>query len=54
MLCPFRGQLGPRLYNVAWAEVYLRAKWRLHPYSRLATIDMNRKLGAIPPLGGEL
>jgi len=25
---------------VAWAEVYFRTKWRLHPSSRLATIDM--------------
>ena len=31
-----------------WAEVYFRTKWRLRPSSRLATIDMNRKLGAVP------
>jgi len=30
---------------VAWAEVYFRTKWRLHPSSRLATIDMGQKLG---------
>jgi len=32
--------------------VYFRTKWRLHPSSRLATIDMGRKLGAVPLLGG--
>ena len=39
-------------YHVAWAEVYFRTKLRLHPSSRLATIDMGRKLGAVPLLGG--
>ena len=39
-------------YNVAWAEVYFRTKWRLHSSSRLATINLNRKLGAVPLLGG--
>jgi len=38
----------PMLHNVAWFEAYLRAmlirtKW--HPYSRLATTNMGRKLG---------
>jgi len=37
---------------VAWAEVYFRTKRRLHPSSRLAAIDMGRKLGAVPLLGG--
>jgi len=41
-LCPFRVELGPRL---AWAEVYFRTNWRLHPSSRLATINMGQKLG---------
>ena len=41
----FAGELGPRLIQVAWAEVYFRTRWRLHPFSRLATLDMNRKLG---------
>jgi len=43
------------LSNTMWpgrAEVYFRTKWRLHPSSRFATTDMNRKLGAVPPLGG--
>ena len=48
LLCPFRREL----YNVAWTEVYFRNKWRLHPSSRLATIDTNQKLGAVPLLGG--
>jgi len=44
--CHFRGQLGPRLY-VACAEVYFRTKWRVHPSSHLATIDMGQKLGGV-------
>ena len=32
------------LHNVACAEAYLRTKWHLDPSSRLATIDMGRKL----------
>jgi len=32
-------------YNVACAEVYFRTKWRLHPSSLLANIDMGQKLG---------
>jgi len=43
-----RGELGPRLTQCACAEVYFRTKLRLHPSSRLATIDMNRKQGAVP------
>ena len=39
-------------YIVAWAEFYFRTKWRLHPSSRLATIYMNRKLGAVALLWG--
>jgi len=39
---------------VAWAKVYVRTKWHLHASSRLATIDMGRKLGAVPLLGEEL
>ena len=44
--------LGPHLTKVAWAEAYLRTKWRFGPCSRLAAIDMDRKLEA-PPLFGE-
>ena len=40
---PFRGSCDP-IY-VAWAEVYLRTKWHLDPFSHLATIDMGQKLG---------
>jgi len=31
--------------GLRWTEVYFRTKWRLHPSSRLATIDIGRKLG---------
>jgi len=37
---------------VTWAEVYLRTKWHLDPSSRLATTDIGRKLGVVPPFGG--
>jgi len=36
---------------VAWAEAYLRTKWHLDSFNRLATIDMGRKLGAVPFFG---
>jgi len=39
--------MGLVVYNVAWAEAYLRTKWHLDPSSRLATTDMGRKLGAV-------
>jgi len=39
-----RARFAQRL-DVAWAEVYFRTKWRLHPPSRLATINMGQKLG---------
>jgi len=41
--------MGPRLIQcgVAWAEVYFRTKWRLHPFNRLATIDMGQKLAGV-------
>jgi len=42
----------PIQHNVAWAEAYLRTEWRLDPYSRFATIDMGRKVGAVVPLFG--
>jgi len=32
--------------------LYIRIKWHLDPSSRLATIDMGRKLGLCPFLGG--
>jgi len=40
--------------NVAWAEVYFRTKWHLHPFRRLATIDMGIKLGGCAPYMGKL
>jgi len=39
--------------STAVAEAYLPTKWQLDPSSRLATIDMRRKLG-VCPLFGEL
>jgi len=45
-LCPFLGELGPNLTQCRLVEAYLRTKWHLVPPSRLATIDMDRKLGA--------
>jgi len=38
------------------SQAYLRTKWQLNPSSRLATIDMGRKLQDAVPLlrGGEL
>jgi len=40
-------------HNVAWAEAYLRTEWHLDTSSRLATLDICRKLGAaMPPLFG--
>ena len=39
---------------MTWAKAYLHTKWHLDPSSRLATIDMGRKVGAaVPcPFGG--
>jgi len=56
LLCPFRGGARAAVYhNVSWAEVYFRTKWRLHPSSRLATIDMGQKLvGGCAFFSGEL
>ena len=53
----FVGGAGSPPNNVAWAEAYLRTKWQLDPSSRLATTDMDRKLGAallcpVPLFGG--
>jgi len=33
--------------NVTWVEAYLPTKWHLDPSSRLATRDMDRKLGDV-------
>jgi len=46
------GSWVPVKHNVAWAKVYFRTRWRLHPSSRLAIVDMHRKLEAVPLLGG--
>ena len=44
---PLSQELGTRV-SVAWAKAYLRNKWHLDPCSRLATIDIGRKLGSVP------
>ena len=44
--------MGLVLYNVAWAESYVRTKWYLHPSRHLATIHMGRKSGADVPFLG--
>jgi len=56
-LCPF-GAVGS-LSNTMWRgpEAYLPIKWHLDPSGRLATEDMDRKLGWVvcgPFWGGEL
>ena len=38
--------IGLVVYNVAWAEAYLHAKWHFDSSSRLATRDMGQNLGA--------
>ena len=49
------GVLGPHLPQCGlWAEVYLRTKWHLDLSSRLATINICRKLRAVPLFTGEL
>jgi len=46
LLCPFRAQLGPRLTQCGLGQgLYFRTKWRLHPSSRLVTINMGQILG---------
>jgi len=52
---PGEGALGPHLTQCGLDRgPYLRAKFHLDPCSRLATIDMGRKMGALPPFwGGE-
>jgi len=51
LLCPFRGELEPRLIQCGLGRGLLPYQVRLHPSNRLATIDMNRKLGFVPLLG---
>jgi len=53
LLCPFRRGAGSPS-NTMWPGLRsnFRTKWHVHPSSRLATIDMGWKLGAVPLLGG--
>ena len=52
LLCPFLGALGPHLTQYCLGQGLPPTQWHLDPWSRLATIDMGRKLGAVPLLGG--
>ena len=54
-LHPLSGEgLRPHLTQSPWAEAYLHTKWHLDTSSRLATIEMGRKLGkGLHPLRGE-
>jgi len=47
----FGGSWVPIEHKVAWAEAYLHTKWHLSPSSRLATMDIGRKLGGCAHLG---
>ena len=49
-LHPFWAQLGPHLTQSGLGHT----QWQLDPSSRLATIDMGRKVGALPLFRGEL
>ena len=40
-------------HNVAWTKAHLHAKCHLDISTRLATIDVGRKLGAVPLFGEE-
>ena len=46
------GKLGPHLTQCGLGEAYLRTKWHHDPSSRLATIVLGQKLGALPPILG--
>ena len=47
-MCPFRGrELDPHLTQCGLGRAYLLTKWNLDPSSRLATIDMGRKVAAL-------
>jgi len=39
-------------HKVAWAQSYLHTKCHIDPFSRLATMKMGRKLGALSPFWG--
>jgi len=55
LLCLFRGELGPHLIQCGLGRGLLPyTKCRLHPSSRLATIDVNQKLGDVPLLCSRL
>ena len=47
-----RGKLGPRLIQCGLSRGLLPYQVAFHPSSRLATIDMDRKLGGCAPFRG--
>ena len=47
-------ELGPHITQCCPPEAYIRTKRHLDPYSLLATINMDRKVGFCLFLGGEL
>jgi len=52
---PFAGgAVSPSNTTCPGAEVFFRTKWRLHPSSRKATIDMGQKFGGAVPFLWEL
>jgi len=50
-VCPVGGGAGPPSSTMRPAKAYLQTKWHLDPSSQMATIDMGRKVGAVPFLG---
>jgi len=51
---PYQHRRRQTLSLLATAEAYLHAKFHLDPSSRLATVDMGRKLGGLCPFLGEV
>jgi len=48
----FRGELGPHLTHVAWAEAYVHTNWHLHRISRLDATDMGQNGSCAPSFLG--
>ena len=44
-MCPFRAELGPRIIQCGLGRGLLPYQGRLHPSSRLATLNMGQKQG---------
>ena len=48
------GSWVPIEHKVDWDETYLHTKWHLNASTRLATIKIGQKLGALPLLGSRV